>query len=347
MKILSVGGFKGYGNSNTCLHRHWALKEIADEIDMINTTQDKISFYWRVAYHLFLWGLPIKLPDETKANKKILDLLNENEYDVLWIDKGVTIYASTLQAFRRKQPNAKIIGYSPDNMALRHNQSQQYLESLPYYDFLVTNKSYIIDDLKKMGAKDVIFVDNTFESSFHHLYDLTYNDKERLGGEVGFIGMWEKERCDSIIYLATHGIKVRVWGDKKWQSYKNVSSNLQLEDKCLFSEDYCKALASFRINLCFLRKMNFDQQTTRTVEIPACGGFMLAERTKEHLDLFEEGKEAAFFSSNEELLEKCQYYLTHEEERKQIARAGHQRCLLSDYSNKGMIKRVLKHTGVV
>lgn len=93
--------------------------------------------------------------------------------------------------------------------------------------------------------------------------------------------------------------------------------------------------------------MNFDQQTTRTVEIPACGGFMLAERTKEHLNLFEEGKEAAFFSSNEELLEMCKYYLGHENERRQIAEAGCQRCLTSDYSNEGMIRKVFIQIGII
>lgn len=41
----------------------------------------------------------------------------------------------------------------------------------------------------------------------------------------------------------------------------------------LYSDNYVKALQSFKISLCFLRKMNFDQQTTRSVEIPACGGF--------------------------------------------------------------------------
>ena len=40
---------------------------------------------------------------------------------------------------------------------------------------------------------------------------------------------------------------------------------------------------------------------------------MMAERTAEHLAMFEEGKEAAFFSNNEELLDKCSYYLAHEQ----------------------------------
>ena len=60
-----------------------------------------------------------------------------------------------------------------------------------------------------------------------------------------------------------------------------------------------------------------------------------------NLSMFEENKEAIFFSSNEELLEKCKYYLEHEKERKKIAEAGLKRCQTSDYSNEGMIKNVL------
>jgi spore maturation protein CgeB len=66
---------------------------------------------------------------------------------------------------------------------------------------------------------------------------------------------------------------------------------------------------------------------------------MLAERTEEHLSYFEEGKEAEFFDSEEELLDKIKYYLNHERERESIARAGRERCLRSDYSNKRLIQK--------
>ena len=77
------------------------------------------------------------------------------------------------------------------------------------------------------------------------------------------------------------------------------------------------------------------------MEIPACGGFMLAERTQAHLELFVESKEAVFFDSNEELLSKCIYYLTHEDERKRIILAALDRCKNSGYSNQNTIKKLL------
>lgn len=340
MRILSVGSLSGL--SNTCLHRHWALQKIADQIDAVNTSVNQCALWYRIAYHLFLYGLSVKLPENNRENQAIKEYIDKNVYDIVWIDKGVTIYPQTLKYVKQKSPNTIIVSYSPDNMALRHNQSLQYLRCIPLYDYIVTNKSYILEDMKMLGAKKVIFVNNSYEPSFHYPRELNENDYSRLGGDIGFVGAWEKERCDSILYLADHGMKVRVFGGGHWLKYKDYSSNLIIEGHGLYNEDYAKSFKAFKISLCFLRKMNYDRQTTRTVEIPACGGFMLAERTAEHLAMFTEGQEAAYFENHAELLDKCRYYLSHEDERKKIADAGLQRCINSGYSNEGMIRSVLQ-----
>lgn len=339
MRILSVGSLSG--RSNTCLHRNWALHKVADDVDEVNTQANPLSLYGRICYHLFFLGIPIYIPENNQENKKICELIQKKHYDIVWIDKGHTIFPATLKFIKKVSPETIIVSYSPDNMALRHNQTQQYIDTISLYDHIFTNKSYILDDMRKLGAKNIHFVNNSYEETFHHPYDLTEKDIQELGGEVGFVGTWEQERCNSILYLADHGIKVRVFGTHEWQRYKNYSSNLIIEEHGLKGEDYSKSLQAFKISLCFLRKINFDQQTTRTVEIPACGGFMMAERTDEHLSMFEEDKEAVFFSSNEELLKKCQYYLIHENERNSIAKAGLARCITSGYSNEGMIRNAI------
>ena len=67
--------------------------------------------------------------------------------------------------------------------------------------------------------------------------------------------------------------------------------------------------------------------TTRSFQIPACGAFMLHERTAELARYFDEGKEVACFDTPEELSSKICHYLKHENEREAIAAAGFKRCV--------------------
>jgi hypothetical protein len=170
---------------------------------------------------------------------------------------------------------------------------------------------------------------------------LTEGERKLLGGTVGFIGAFESQRAESMYRLARAGFQIRIWGTG-WERCRFRHPNLIVEHKPLWGEDYAKAICAFDINLCFLRKITRDLQTTRSVEIPACGAFMLAERTEEHLGLFEEGKEAEFFSSTGELVEKVRHYLANSSLRENIAAAGRQRCIRSGYDNKNRMRWILE-----
>ncbi len=60
----------------------------------------------------------------------------------------------------------------------------------------------------------------------------------------------------------------------------------------------------------------------RALDIMGAGGFLLSNYQPELAEQFEDGRELALYSSAEELLDKVQYYLTHEEERCEIAYHG-------------------------
>jgi len=68
---------------------------------------------------------------------------------------------------------------------------------------------------------------------------------------------------------------------------------------------------------------------------------MLAERTTDHLRLFEEGREAEYFATPDELLAKVRHYLAHDDERRAIAEAGRERCRSSGYDLDTRARRML------
>lgn len=63
----------------------------------------------------------------------------------------------------------------------------------------------------------------------------------------------------------------------------------------------------------------------RLFDICGAGGFLLTNYQEELGELYEPGVEAECFASEEELLDKVSYYLTHEEERCKIAERGYLR----------------------
>ncbi|MBI5530084.1 MAG: glycosyltransferase [Candidatus Doudnabacteria bacterium] len=66
----------------------------------------------------------------------------------------------------------------------------------------------------------------------------------------------------------------------------------------------------------------------RTFEVPACGGFLLTGPSDDPIEeYYLPGKEIVVFKTISELVEKCQYYLEHEDERRSIAAAGLSRTL--------------------
>jgi hypothetical protein len=339
MNILFIGHLSPFART---YQRKRALEELGCSVTAYSSPPEGFlyekmpSLSYRVRWKV---GFP---PDLTRANKAILLKLQNERFDVLWIEKGNAIWPRTLRAVKAVSPTTQIMSYSEDDMFAPHTRSVFYTRGLKYYDVVFTTKSYNCapNELPSLGAKRVIFVDKAFDIHVHRPIPLTLNDVEAFGGDVGFIGTYERERAESMLYLARNGVSVRVWGNG-WSKMARYHPNLLIEDRELYGDDYVKGLCAIRINLCFLRKINRDLQTARTMEIPACGAFMLAERTGEHLRLFEEGKEAAYFGSNEELLEKVRYYLDREDERREIASAGRQRCLDSGYSHHERLKYML------
>lgn len=65
----------------------------------------------------------------------------------------------------------------------------------------------------------------------------------------------------------------------------------------------------------------------RAFDIMGCGGFLLSNYQQELLEYFEPDVDFVYYSSYDELLTKAEYYMSHDRERREIARNGREKVL--------------------
>ncbi|MBU1348150.1 MAG: glycosyltransferase [Alphaproteobacteria bacterium] len=337
-KILYVGELLA---GSTSLQRCEGLERLGCQVERIATRRPNWRFgpMSRISYAAYRSGLPAPTPDPMAVNEQIRSAMVRDKPDQLWLDKALSVRRATLRTARRLAPDLRIVGYSPDDMGQRHNRSRAFDSHVRDYDVFFTTKSYGVEDLSRLGCVRPVFVANAYDPKIHRPLVPSVGEREAFGADISFIGTYEPDRHRAIAALAAAGLPVRVWGSG-WERAPPLDG-VRIEGRALYGDDYARVLCASRINLCFLRKLNRDLQTTRSVEIPACGAFMLAERTSEHLSLFKEGAEAAFFQDDDELVDQCRWYLNHEVDRRAVALAGRARCLSSGYSNDERLDEML------
>ena len=229
--------------------------------------------------------------------------------------------------------------YTSEYFGFRPYWYRHFTRAVCLYDVHVITNALNAPFLRKRGAKRIVMTRFGFDPELHRPPSLTVEDLERYGSEAVFVGHWEPSTERLILALRKAGIDVRAWG-RRWSRARSLSDRGRI--RSVPAGDYVKVLACAKICLCFLSKWNRNQAAGRTFEIPAIGSFLLAERTPEHASYFQEGREAEFFGSAEELVTKARMYRANDARRKAVARAGHDRCLRSAYTHEDRVRQLLE-----
>ncbi|MCP5119469.1 MAG: glycosyltransferase, partial [bacterium] len=143
---------------------------------------------------------------------------------------------------------------------------------------------------------------SSFDARVHRPRVPTPEDKRLYESDIVFVGTYTPGRERYLRPLSRLGVNLAIWGGNWRERCRDEELRPHVRGGALNADDYVLALCSTRLALGLLSPLVPDLSTTRSLEIPACGAFLLAERTDEHRALFEEGKEAEFFASEEELI---------------------------------------------
>ncbi len=279
--------------------------------------------------------------------KDFINTVESVRPDLVLILKGWFYSPQMIAYLKRRFTKTAIFCFNPDNpFNTWHFGSNNVwiTQSLRLYDVYFIWGRFLIDELKARGLARVEYLPFAYDPQLDYPTSVSDEERSQLGSDLVFIGNWDSEREHWLRELVDFNLGI--WGNDYWLT--------RCSDKLLrrcyrgnaeHGEFFSKVTAASKISLNILRLQNKTSHNMRTFETPACGGFMLSERSDEAKAFFAEDKEAVYFSTPGELRSKVNYYLEHEEERKNIAQAGYNRCLCDNYTYLERVRSILDAYG--
>jgi spore maturation protein CgeB len=276
---------------------------------------DKLG-WWQ---HRLLFG-----PRITRANRALIAQVERERPDVVLMYLGHHYGAATIRRLSELSFVSLFHSDDPFGPRKRHPRYRLLRSALRFYHGAHFYRQATTVDARARGmARAETLID------FYRPW-VDYPRPGPQDDEAVFIGHFEPGFRVACLSAATRaGLPVRVFSNEsRWRNElpEDVRQAAKLAPG-LYGEAYREKLTRAKVCLCFLSRWNRDVYTRRVFEVPACGGFLLCERNPFMQSLYEEDREAVYFGSPDELVDKLRYYLTHEAERSAIAAAGHARVL--------------------
>jgi hypothetical protein len=226
-------------------------------------------------------------------------------------------------------------------MAAPHNLSLPLKHSLSCWDLVCTTKTFNVPELAALGVRRPFLIGKAYDPALHRPLDPAQVGPEHERFDAVFIGAYERERCNSINALAEAGCSLVVYGAEAGGWTKDRLHPMVELRRSEFGERYVAAWHTGKVALGFLRKINRDRITQRSMEIAAIGRPMVAERTDEHDHHFEHGSEYLGFRDDRELVQRVRDLRDDASTRLALAAAARQRCLQSGYSTADRARQML------
>ncbi len=272
-------------------------------------------------------------------NLALLSTVFARRPDLVVVMKGHFVLPETIEAMRKAA--RAVVSVHTDDLENPGNTNHWMLQAIPLWDVMFSTRSFVGAELKARGARRYELLPFAYDPVLSHPPTPGEQAEPGIEKAVTFVGSNAPER-PPFFEPCVDRFPLMIWGGG-WGSLPKSSPLQKVIRKRQVVDGELRAILSrSAISVALLRKANRDLHTMRTFEIPACGGFMLAERTDEHQAFFEEGREAEFFSSSDEFAAKAERYLKDAPARRAIAAAGYRRVTSSGYAYSDRAARIVE-----
>ncbi|MBM3601033.1 MAG: glycosyltransferase [Alphaproteobacteria bacterium] len=334
-QILYVGSLDRNGH---CYQRMQAFRRLGWDVEPFDTDPYVLAG-GRIAR-----AIRIRLligPEVERMNVDLLAAARARRYDHVWLDKVLFLRASTVRDIAAT--GARTIHFNPDNpFGSRGDPGWRlFMAAIPSYDVHVLPRASNIAEYTRAGARRCLLMPYGYDPETHFPPPAGWRDSDRTI-DVGFVGTPFDRRKEFFLELwRRHGIAVNLRGSH-WERVLSTDEYRGLNAAGpVYGADYRETIWRTRISIGLVSHGNRDEYTTRSFDIPACAGFLLAERTAGHRSAYREGEEVALFADPAECARQIRHYLPLVEERARIATAGRARAVQSGYSNDGRLAKLI------
>ncbi|MBI3611417.1 MAG: glycosyltransferase family 1 protein [Nitrospirae bacterium] len=254
----------------------------------------------------------------TAVNEEIIEIVQkEHPKYVLWTSWQYDILESTLEKIGKE--GAIVVGWFFDDAWRFDNYSKYWI---PCLDYCVTNHGEAVPRYKAYNARVIHAIPNT---GIAVPCDWS-NMKEEY--EVSFIGTrLTAGREEYINEIKKNDIPCHLFGNG-WGGYIPFKMMIEI-------------FGTSKINLNFSRTLDYFQMKGRIFQVCLAGGFLLTEHAPGIEKYFEIDKEIVCFRNASEMIDKINYYLIHDDERRAIARAGWERAV-NNYTSFHVVSKVFQ-----
>lgn len=216
-----------------------------------------------------------------------------------------------------------------------------FIQAIPEYDLNLVFRPVNVGDYMAHGAKAVAVLPPYFVPEIHRPIALSEDEQDSYACDAVFVGHYENDgRADKLRAMVEAGIHLRIFGNSWPDDMVSYIDAEHPRPRPALGDEYAKAMSGAKLCLSFLSRMNRDVYTRRSFEIPACGRLMLSERTPELEAWFEENKEAVYFSSADELVNKANEWLN-DSRLDTVAEAALRRSWIDGHDVVGRMRQML------
>ncbi len=343
MKVLPLSNivlcFGSSASGSTSHHRISAMERLGYEVvsvdaDRLFVDQPKLLSWlnYRTGYVLVQKRLFHYLKNYFSSN--------QIAPHIIWINDGALFGPEIIRWLKRRFTCPLVLYCNDDPTGPRDWLKYVSLRrSFPFFDICICRREVNILEWQALGAKRVLRVWMSFDELEHVVH---HPQKWSSVFSVGFIGtnIPGERRDEFLLDLIKRGVPLKIFGS----AWSRSTHWHRLKPYCssggLMGASYAQMISQTPLCLGLLSCLNRDLHTRRSVEIPAAGSVVLAERTSEHKLLLEECSEALFWDTAIECSMLVESMGANKGDLAQICHAGQQRVFEVGVGNEDMLRHV-------